>query len=74
MKLIINKKVTFKKLNVNEMGIKKIKVEQKDKTFTIIKNLTVDLSKNIKFLTLASEIVLHNHSDTPIHLHHQKVD
>ena len=66
VKLVIGDLLTIKRLNINEQGMKKIKIEHSEVTFTIIKNLTMDLSKNIKFLTLASEIVFQNHSDEPI--------
>ena len=66
VKLVIGDLLTIKRLNINEQGMKKIKIEHNEVTFTIIKNLTMDLSKNIKFLTLASEIVFQNHSDEPI--------
>jgi hypothetical protein len=66
VKLVIDQLMTIKKLNINEMGVKKIKIEQGEKAFTIIKSLTVDLSKNIKFLTLSSKIMFENKADVPL--------
>jgi hypothetical protein len=55
MKLIIGEKLTIKKLKINELGLKKITITNGDSNpIIIIKNLYIDLSKNIKYLTLSS--------------------
>lgn len=45
------------------MGVKIIKLDSENGPVIIIKNLEVDLSKNVKLLTLSSEVILENKSD-----------
>ncbi len=45
------------------MGLKKIKIVIPLRKGIIIKNLYVDISKNVKYVTLSSGIVLQNKSN-----------
>lgn len=52
--MVLGKKLVIRRLKINEMGLKRLKVGSGESNMVIIKNLFVDLSKNIKYLTLSS--------------------
>lgn len=66
LRLVIGNSFTIRRLKINELGHKRLKLEVEHSSAIIIKSLTVDLSKNIKILTLSSEILFENKTDRTI--------
>jgi hypothetical protein len=54
MNVVIGEKLQIKQMNINELGLKKILFFYKGVRCTILKNLVVDISKNVRYLTLSS--------------------
>jgi hypothetical protein len=54
MNVVIGEKLQIKKMNINELGLKKIFFIYQGVKCTILKNLVVDISKNVRYLTLSS--------------------
>lgn len=54
IRLQIGAELTIKRLKVNEMGLKRLRIDMGDSSAIIIKSLHIDLSKNLKLLTLSS--------------------
>jgi hypothetical protein len=52
--VIIGEKLQIKQMNINELGLNKILFIYKGVRCTILKNLVVDISKNVRYLTLSS--------------------
>lgn len=66
MNVIIGDKLQFKQLNINELGLKKIFFIYQQKRCIILKNLVVDISKNVRYLTLSSMLEIENLTDLSI--------
>jgi hypothetical protein len=68
IRLTIAERTVIKRLKMSELGLKRLLISTNGQNCTIVKNLFIDLSKNIKYLTLSSEIVFENRSDATIPL------
>lgn len=66
--IVVGEKLQFKELNINELGLKKVMFVYKEQRFSLLKNLVVDISKNVRYLTLSSLLEIENSTNLSIRL------